>query len=147
MNLKTFFSLIIGILFQRNGSLLKNRYGSDFQDTEQAYDNVLFYCPCVFAMDGMSISLQIHNGNYCQSDAGYRAFSQNWIEVEFGFPKGLNDLSSALLAPYGECNSSEDTVLTSDVGRVSLEILEEIYKLHGGIDWERTCKCENIFKG
>jgi len=145
MNLKSFFSLIIGVLFQRNGHLLRNIYNnSSFGDAKESYDKVIFFCPKVFAVDGMNISLQIHHGNYCKSDKGYREFSQVWEEVEFGFPQGLKSESEALLAPYGESNGSDDIFLISDVGRVPIEILEKIFKLHGGIDWEKTCECKNL---
>jgi len=144
MNLKSFFSLIVGVLFQKQGSLIKPFYGSTPETSIDAYNSCYFYCPHVFAKDGMYISLQIHNGNYCKSDKGYRKFSLNWEEVEFGFPIGLNTQSEALIAPFGECNDSEDTILKSDVGRIPINVLEQIFALHGGIDWVKTCECSNL---
>lgn len=142
MNLKSFFSLIVGVLFQKKGSLIKPSHGSEPESSEDAYNSCCFYCPSVFAKDGMYISLQINHGRCCKSDKGYQKFSLNWEEVEFGFPEGLNSQSEALIAPFGEWNDSEDTVLTSEVGRIPIDVLEQVFALHGGIDWVKTCACE-----
>jgi len=138
MDLLSFFKLIVGVIFQQRVICYMKPYNEHVKTPSEAYQRIFFNCPRVVAMDGMSISLQIHNGNYCMSDKGYREYSLNWKEVEFGFPNGLNQESEAILAPYGECNDESDTKLTSDVGRIPISVMEEVFKLHGGIDWEKT---------
>jgi hypothetical protein len=113
-------------------------YGESVKTSSEAYQKVLFYCPRVVAMDGMSISLQIHNRNYCTSDKGYREYSLVWEEVEFGFPENLNAESEALIAPFGECQKEGDIALTSDVGRIPISVMEEVFNIHGEINWEAT---------
>lgn len=125
MNLTLFFRLIIGSIFQSG--------------TQLNYHSTYFYCPRVWAKDGkMNISLQVNCGNYCESTAGYRKLSDTFTEVEFGFPIGLSLETESLMSPFGELNQNNDNRLDSDVGRIPIEVLEQVYELHGGIDWEKT---------
>jgi hypothetical protein len=137
MTLQHFFGLIMCSVFQR-WDTITNWRGEKCKTPEEAYNIHYFYCPRLYANDGMSISLQISNGNYCHSDKGYRTFSFTWENVEFGFPENLIPESEALIAPYGECNEEGDTNLTSDVGSIPVSVMEEVFKLHGGIDWGKT---------
>jgi hypothetical protein len=105
------------------------------------YNNLLFYCPRVFAKDGFNVSLQINYGDYCSSDKGYRQFSLTFIDVEFGYP----NISEPLMIPYSEsyCDNTNIDV-TESVGKIPISVMEEVFIKHGGIDWERTIGIDNI---
>lgn len=103
-----------------------------------SYDNQLFYCPTVYAIDGFNVSLQIHNSNYCSSENGYREFGHTMKSVEFGFPSHADEL----LAEYAE----EPDKLTETVGMIPVTVLEELFTKHGGIDWEKTISVEMFNK-
>lgn len=106
-----------------------------FQDSKKDYNgHCYFYCPCVYAKDGFSVSLQINAGNYCSSENGYRMLGHTMQEVEFGYPSE----NEPLFIGYGE----DDRDLTQTVGRIPVTILEEIFEKHGGIDWEKTISIE-----
>lgn len=116
MNLTLFFRLITGTLFHKT--------------TKLEYQYTLFYLPRIVAKDGFSVSLQIHRGNYCASENGYRSLGHTWDEVEFGFPSHSDDL----FIDYAENPGN----LTETVGRIPVSVLEKIFDNHGGIDWEQT---------
>jgi len=119
---------------------LKSVYG----DGNMSYDNQLFFCPRVFAKDGFNVSLQIHNGNYCSSENGYRKMGHTMQEVEFGFPSE----NEILLHPYAECFSENDIDFDcmGGVGSIPISALETIFEKHGGIDWEKTISIEQYDK-
>lgn len=124
MTLTLYFRLIIAILFQRS--------------TQLDYSTTFFLCPSVYAKDGFHCSLQINNGNYCSSENGYRNFGVTWQEVEFGF----TNIHEELMVEFAE--TPNDT--TETVGRIPINVMEEVFKKHGGIDWEKTLSIENISK-
>lgn len=125
MNLTLFFRLITMSVIQGGKSFaFKERLCN-----EDIFDKTYFFCPRVFAKDGFSVSLQMHTGNYCTSENGYRKLGHTWESVEWGFP------------------SEEDSMLIGeDVGSISVEDLEILLENHGGIDWERTISVEGYNK-
>ena len=131
MNLTLYFRLIVTVLFQRH--VIDGKINKVFNEPP-SYDNTLFYCPSVHAKDGFHVSLQIHNGNYCNSENGYRKLGHTWKEVEFGFPSE----DEYLMKEYSE--TPED--VTRSVGKIPVSVLEEIFAKHGGIDWEKTINVE-----
>lgn len=120
MNLVLFFRLIQMSIFQKR---LTATVGTD-------YDSTLFFCPVVVAKDGFSVSLQCHNSNYCASNEGYRRFGHTMVSVEFGF----TSIHEELMDKYAE--SEGDT--TGTVGKIPLDVMENVFQKHGGIDWEAT---------
>lgn len=122
MNLTLYFRLIISTVFQ-------SMTGLD-------YNTRHFYCPSVWAKDGFNVSLQIGNGNYCTSENGYRKFGFTWEDVEFGFTSEQEPLLSEYSQDYNDT--------TQSVGQVPVEIMEQVFEKHGGIDWDKTISIENI---
>ena len=149
MNLTLFFRLILMSIFQTSVTFNKKNYGD-----EMSYSNQSFYCPVVYAKDGFSISLQIHRGNYCSSEIGYRKLGHTMEEVEFGFPSE----DDILLHQYSELYGSEDwdNGFTNNdntnfnamgtVGRIPVSVLEELFEKRGGIDWGKTISIESFEK-
>ena len=144
MNLILFFRLISMTIAQgsKNYSIL---HTTKKMNPEEFYNSTHFYCPKIICKDGFSISLQINNHNYCSSENGYRKLGHTWEEVEFGFPSE----DDILLHQYSECYTSEDYnsednnfSSVGDVGRIPITVLEEIFKKHKGIDWEKTISVE-----
>lgn len=151
MNLTLFFRLILMSIFQESvTSSMTNSRG------KMSYGNTYFFSPRVIAKDGFTISLQIHNSNYCESENGYRTLGHTMQAVEFGFPSE----DDILLHEYSEmCGSStysdEDEEIPFDsntfsaigtVGKIPLTILEQLFEKHGGVDWEKTISIE-AFEG
>ena len=145
MNLTLFFRLIVMSIFQSQVSHNKTIYGE-----QMSYDNQLFFCPKVYALDGFNISLQIYNGNYCSSNNGYRSFGDTMEEVEFGFPseddKLLHEYSEMYGSTLTDCDTKEEIPFTSvgGVGKIPVSVLEELFSKHGGIDWEKTISVEQF---
>lgn len=132
MNLTLYFRLILLSIFQRQVVAGKKT----IFDEPMAYNNQLFYCPPIYAKDGFNVSLQVHNGNYCESNNGYRKLGHTMIEVEFGFPSE----SEPLIVEYADGNSSGE--ITNSVGKIPIEVMEKVFEKHGGIDWEKTISVE-----
>ena len=80
--------------------------------------------------------MQIHNGSYSSSENGYRTLGHTMEEVEFGYPSE----NESLLKDYAEDPSN----ITSTVGRVPIKVMEEIFKKHGGIDWDKSISIEQF---
>ena len=120
MNLTLFFRLIAMSIFQT--SLQKD------------YNRQIFYCPRVVAKDGWNVSLQIHHGNFCSSENGYRQLGHTFEEVEFGF---FSTNCPELSKICGEDSSDS-------VGKATISLLESIFEKHGGIDWEATISIESF---
>jgi hypothetical protein len=126
-------------------------YNKDF-----SYDNQLFFCPKVYAKDGFEVSLQIHNGSYCSSNNGYRKLGDTIEEVEFGFPSYNEPLMFQYCEKWNSCsyddNGNEipfdETIfdITGSVGRIPISVMEKVFKLHSGIDWEKTISIEKFHK-
>lgn len=130
MNLTLYFRLIVTVIFQKRGN-------------SKNYNNDYFFCPTVFAKDGFNVSLQINNGNYCESNKGYRRLGHTWNEVEYGFPSKNEPLMWQYCEMFEE--EKEGNVIGT-VGRIPVEVLEAIFELHGGIDWEKTISIEAFEK-
>lgn len=122
MNLTLFFRLILISIFQKSENQYNNYY--------------YFYCPSVYAKDGFHVSLQIHSGNYCSSNNGYRKLGHTMEEVEFGF----TSIHEPLMDEFAESNGNT----TDTVGKIPISVLEQVFEKHGGIDWEKTISIEQF---
>ncbi len=150
MNLTLFFRLIIMSIFQQQVTYDKKSYTNE----PMSYDNQLFFCPKVFAKDGFNVSLQIHNGNYCSSENGYRKLGHSFSDIEFGFPSEDDTTLKTYSEMYGQRTWDENTneipfnestfSCVGTVGRVPITVLEEIFAKRGGIDWEKTISIEQF---
>ena len=132
MKLEHYFRLITMSIFQNSVTYDKKGFSGD----RMSYSNQMFYCPKIHCKDGFNVSLQIHNGNYCSSENGYREMGVDWQEVEFGFPS-INDKD---MWEYSEMydSDSSDFDVTNTVGRIPLKVIQNICDSHGGIDWDVT---------
>lgn len=151
MTLILFFRLILMSIFQKQVTHNKHFYGGELMN----YNNQMFHCPKVFAKDGFHVSLQIHNGNYCSSENGYRELGHTYEEVEFGFPSEDDVLLHQYSEMYGFDTYSEEGDIPFDaskfssvgtVGRIPITVLEELFEKRGGIDWEKTISIEAFNK-
>lgn len=154
MNLTLFFRLITMSIFQK--TVISNKKDSMYK--QMSYDNTHFYCPIVYAMDGFNVSLQIHHGNYCSSENGYRELGHSMQDVEFGFPSQNEEVMFEYAEGYGlpkytfdengEYNETPFNVslfdITKEVGSIPLDIMEAVFEKHGGIDWNRTISIEQF---
>ena len=141
MKLKNYFTLIIMSIFQRSKTDYKEHY---------------FHCPKIVCKDGFNVSLQINNGNYCQSENGYRELGVDWQQVEFGFPS-MNDKNMFKYSEmYDSCSWDDDNNeipfnedgfdVTGTVGRIPVDVMQTILDNHGGIDWDETLSIETANK-
>lgn len=150
MNLTLFFRLITQVLFNQHIVVRNNK---DWSYVRPTYDNTHFYCPKVYAKDEFSVSLQINNGNYCESENGYRKLGRTWEKVEFGFPSENEPLMWEYSEMWGDDYSyddegemsvipfnSEGFDVTGTVGSIPIEVMEKVFEKHGGIDWEKSCE-------
>ena len=152
MKLEHYFRLIVMSIFQDSVTYDKKNYG----DQKMSYDNQMFYCPSIHCKDGFNVSLQIHYGNYCSSENGYRTMGVDWKELEFGFPsmnekdmwKHSEMWGSSNWDDEGEEIPFEETGfdVTGSVGRIPIEEMQAICEKHGGIDWDVTLSKENAHK-
>jgi len=116
------------------------------------YDNQYFFCPKIHCKDGFNVSLQINNGNYCESENGYRAFGVDWKYLEFGFPSQNDKAMWEYSEMYGSLNwddedneipfNEKDFDVTNTVGRIPIEVMQKVCDSHGGIDWDKTLSIE-----
>jgi hypothetical protein len=141
MNLTNFFRLITGSIFQ--GSVTSGKI-SRFEGPMD-YSNTYFYCPRIFAKDGFNVSLQVNKGTYCESTAGYRKLSPTFISVEFGFPSEDEELMHKYSEMFDH-NEDENFSVVGTIGNIPIEVMEEVFKKHGGIDWDKTVS-EEWFNG
>lgn len=149
MTLTLYFRLILMSIFQKTVTHNKENYGQKMD-----YNNQLFYCPRVYAADGFNVSLQIHNGNYCSSNNGYRELGNTMIEIEFGFPSMNEELMFQYSEMWGSYNydhegnelpiDENNFDVTDTVGKIPIKVMEEVFEKHGGIDWEKTIS-EEVF--
>jgi len=147
MNLTLFFKLITQVIFSEKQisfcDYTRNNY------VKPDYKTCLFYCPRVYAKDGFNVSLQIHNGNYCESENGYRKLGKEWIKVEFGFPSE----NEILMHPYSEMYGYDDNYeeledktafnVMGTVGSIPVSVMEEVFEKHGGIDWVKSTEFQD----
>jgi hypothetical protein len=141
MNLILFFRLILMSIFQL-------RVKSMFDDGEMmSYDNQYFYCPKVVAKDGFSVSMQINNGNYCESINGYGTLGHTITSVEFGFPSMNEEMMFQYSEEWGGYDDTDKEFdVTNTVGRIPVSVMEEVFEKHGGIDWEATISIKQFDK-
>jgi len=139
-NLVLYFRLIVCSIFQPMvKDYLKSPYSNYAGDRSVSYDNTLFFVPRVWAKDGWNVSLQIHNGNYCSTENGYREFGLTYERVEWGFPSTHESMLEE------SADGSTDDV-TGSVGSIEVSLMEEIFAKHEGIDWETTLSIDNMNK-
>ena len=86
------------------------------------YDMEFFFLPRIHCKDGFNISIQVNNGNYCESENGTRTFGLDWKLVEWGFPSSEIDAQ--------KYNAEDDGDTTNTVGG------------YGGIDLAKTLQAE-----
>lgn len=104
-----------------------------FEELERDYNNNYFYLPRIRCNDGFSISIQVHNGNYCASENGTRQFGFTWREVEWGFPSEEID--------GVKYNAEDENNITNTVGGyVDINLIDELIEEHGGLNLEETLK-------
>lgn len=152
MKLEHYFRLVIMSIFQ--GSVTSGK--KNIMGTPMSYKNQLFFCPTIHCKDGFSVSLQIHNSNYCSSENGYRMMGVDWKELEFGFPS-MNEKDMWVHSEmWGNSNWDEEGEempfnetgfdVTDSVGRIPIEVMQDICEKHGGIDWDVTLSKEAALK-
>jgi len=141
MKLTHFFRLIVMSIFQT--SITKS--AKSYQGQYVSYDNQYFYCPKIHCKDGFNVSLQINNGNYCESENGYRELGVDWKEVEFGFPS-MNDKDMFQYSEMYNLDDMTDFDVTGTVGRIPVDVMQTILDNHGGIDWDATLSIESANK-
>lgn len=145
MNLTQYFRVVTQVLFSKKNRLsYRGGYGT------LDYDSTYFYLPVIHANDGFHVSIQIHNGNYCETENGYRAFGENFIDVEFGFPNQNEPLMKPYAEGYKYAGYDDDGNeipfdietfdITGTVGKIPVSVLEQVFEKHGGIDWEKSSK-------
>jgi hypothetical protein len=112
---------------------------------EMSYDTENFFVPRIVCKDGWAISLQVHHGNYCSTENGYRKFGYSFDRVEWGFPTSHEP---ALMDSADGLGEDEDT--TGTVGSIEVDKIQAILDTHGGIDWEVTLSvaaCKGLVEG
>lgn len=152
MKLVHYFRLIVMSIFQGSVTYDKKNYG----DQKMSYDNQMFYCPSIHCKDGFNVSLQIHYGNYCSSENGYRTMDVDWKDLKFGFPSMNEKDMWKHSEMWGSSNWDDegeeipfdetDFDVTRSVGRIPIEEMQAICEKHGGIDWDVTLSKENADK-
>lgn len=140
MNLTLFFRLITMSIFQELVIFGKK----DFMDREMSYDTTMFRVPRVYAKNGFSVSLQIHNCNYCVSENGYRKLGHTMEEVEFGYPSENEELMHQYSEDYVYRDLKIPFNITEHVGIIPVSVLEAVFEKHGGIDWNKTISVEHF---
>jgi hypothetical protein len=129
---------------------------SIFSNSKMNYREDYFCCPRIVCKDGFSVSLQINNANYCESDKGYRELGSDWISAEFGFPSENDEDMFQYCEKWGSPTWTEDGEeipfsedgfdITDSVGRIPLDVMQKVVDKHGGIDWDETLSKEYVIK-
>ena len=103
---------------------------------EETYKSTFFVLPRIHCKDGFSISIQVHNGNYCASENGVHTFGTDWKLVEWGFPSEQIDAEKY----HAEENFYEEEIDTTQTvgGYVEIELMDTLLQEHGGIDLQAT---------
>lgn len=115
--------------------------GAKYQPYANAYQINVRAVPRIYANDGFNISIQCHPFNYCSTENGYRTFGKELKDVEWGFPS--EEISTAY-------NPEDPDNTKNSVGSCNINLLEQLIKEHGGIDYQTTFEkayntyCENI---
>jgi hypothetical protein len=105
------------------------------ESMSEKYDNRIFFLPRIVCKDGFSISVQVHNGNYCESENGTRTFGLDWRLVEWGYPSEGIDAKKYNAELYG----TDDT--TKSIGAyVEIGLMDELCEEHGGMDLQQTLR-------
>lgn len=133
MKLIHFFRLIQMSIFQKTiVDMMHNRTHND----KMSYNNTYFFCPRIVCNDEFSISLQMNHSHYCSSENGYRTLGHTMETIEFGYP----NQDEELLKEYAECPE----LLTKTVGRLPIDVTQQIIDKHGRIDWDKTVSIEEF---
>ena len=103
------------------------------------YQEKFFIIPRIVCKDGFSISIQVHNGAYCESENGYREFGYEWKKVEWGFPS--QDIDAMKYNAENRYNSNPEGT-TETVGSCEIALIDKLIEEHGGIDLMATLKKE-----
>ena len=103
---------------------------------EETYKSTFLVLPRIHCKDGFSISIQVHNGNYCASENGVHTFGTDWKLVEWGFPSEQIDAEKY----HAEENFYEEEIDTTQTvgGYVEIELMDTLLQEHGGIDLQAT---------
>lgn len=109
-----------------------NRKGK-VAELNDIYQEKFFLIPRIECKDGFSISIQVHNGAYCESENGYRQFGYEWKRVEWGFPSSKID---------SDLYNAEDENTTESVGSCEIDLIDKLIEEHGGLDLIATLKKE-----
>lgn len=112
------------------GMLKGTNHYATIDDMKRTYDKKIFFLPRVYCKDGFNISLQVNNGNYCESENGIRTFGFEWKEVEWGFP-------SEPIDPV-KYNAEDSETMNSVGGYVDVKLIDELCEQHGGVDLQAT---------
>ena len=119
-------TMVFGILMG------ENRNDVTFESMYDKYDTTIFFLPRIVCKDGFSISIQVHNGNYCASENGTRTFGLDWKLVEWGFPSEDIDAKKY---------NAESLPTTKSVGAyVEIGLIDELCEQHGGMDLQQTLR-------
>ena len=153
MKLEQYFRLIVTTIFQPS---IRNLMVSVIDNQKMSYNNQYFYCPRIVCKDGFSVSLQVNNGNYASSENGYSDFGLIWKELEFGFPSINEKEMFKYSAMYGyggydengdeKAFDEESFDIINSVGRIPINVMQDICDKHGGIDWDKTVSIESCEK-
>ncbi len=105
--------------------------GKGCTQMSNVYDSEFFLLPRIYCKDGFNISIQVNNGNYCESENGTRTFGLDWKLVEWGFPSEPIDAQ--------KYNAEDDDDTTNSVGGyVEIGLIDGLCEEHGGVDLART---------
>lgn len=122
-------TMVFGILMG------ENRKDVTLESMSEKYDSTIFFLPRIVCKDGFSISVQVHNGNYCESENGTRAFGLDWKLVEWGFPSEDIDAKKY----NAELYNTDDT--TKTIGAyVEIGLIDGLCEEHGGMDLQQTLR-------
>ena len=110
-------------------------------EMKKVYAEQYFYLPRIVCKDGFSISIQVHNGNYCASENGTRQFGFNWLEVEWGYPTENIDAKKYNAELWDDDQDTTNTV----GGYVDINLIDSLVEEHGGLDIDATLKNPSLY--
>ena len=112
---------------------MKEQNRMTMEQMNERYSISPFLIPRIYCKDGFNVSIHVHRGAYCASENGTQHFGLKWERVEWGYPS--EPLPESKYNPEGSSGYSIGA-------NVSVEIMEELIELHGGIDIHQTLeKC------
>lgn len=119
-------TMFFGMVYANCANIVK----PTLEAMQSTYNRMYVHLPRVFCKDGFNISLQVNNGNYCESENGTRTFGLDWKLVEWGFPSQNIDAV--------KYNSEQQPTTESVGGYVDVKLLDELCEQHGGLDLQTT---------